>query len=295
MPQAGGDAAEWGGDAAPGGGDTGSRRRAGDTRRQAGTVNGPAGPDVAAYAVGQVRVVRTFRLGRDGGLYPLYDDRPWTAGVNTAVCKRDRRHAAPDPDCRCGLYGYGHQVWTRAQPPSRSVLAVVAVWGALEVATRGVRAEQGRIEAVWLHPRVSRQLTEAMRRRYPQVHLVRERSVLLRRYPLTALEGYRQPRLTGRALHTVTAVLAVLAVLVGLIGCLPAEQLIINRSGAIVWTTAVALACLTVVVGLGMRSAAVGTAGMIGLGWMLTTSADGAAAGRPNMPMRGRRAAPSCA
>ena len=33
----------------------------------------------------------------------------------------------------------------------------------------------------------------------------------------------------------------------------------------------------TVLTGLGMRSAAVGTAGMIGLGWMLTTSSVGAA------------------
>ena len=57
-----------------------------------------------------------------------------------------------------------------------------------------------------------------------------------------------------------------LAGLVGLIACLPAEQLITSRVGALVWTTAAALACLTVLTGLGMRSAAVGTAGMIGLG-----------------------------
>jgi hypothetical protein len=114
-----------------------------------------------------------------------------------------------------------------------------------------------------------------MRLRYPQVPVVREQAMLLRRYPLTVLEGYQRPRLTGRALHAVTVVLAALVVQ---IGCLPAEQLITSRPGALVWTTAVALACLTVLAGLGMRSAAVGTAGMIGLGWMLTTSADGAAA-----------------
>lgn len=140
-------------------------------------------PDAAGcggFGVGEVRAIRTFRLGRDGGLYSLYDDRAWTPGVNTAWCKRDRRHAAPEPDCR-GFYAYGHQVWTRAQPPSRSVLAVVAVWGALEVATRGVRAEHARIEAVWLHRRVGDELVEAVRGRYPQVQVVRERPALLRR------------------------------------------------------------------------------------------------------------------
>ncbi len=241
-------------------------------------MNGPAGADVTGFGVGEVRAVRTFRLGRDGGLYPLYDDRAWTAGVNTAWCKRDARHAAPEPDCRCGLYAYGHQVWCRAQPPSRSVLAVVAVSGAVEVATRGVRAEYGRIEAVWLHRRVSDELCEAVRVRYPRVPVVRDREALLRRFPLTVLEGYRAPRLTGRTLQRVMWLLGALAGLVLLIGCLPAEQLITSRFGALVWTAAVAVTCLAVVTGLGMRSAAVGTAAVVGLGWMLTTTAQGAAA-----------------
>lgn len=69
-----------------------------------------------------------------------------------------------------------------------------------------------------------------------------------------------------------------LAGLVVLIGCLPADRLITDRPGALVWTAAVALTCLTAVTGLAMRSAAVGTAGVVGLGWMLTTTADGAEA-----------------
>lgn len=75
----------------------------------------------------------------------------------------------------------------------------------------------------------------------------------------------------------VSRLLAVLAALVLLVGCLPAAQFIVNAPGAIVWTTAVAVVCMTLVAGLGMRSPAVAAAGMVGLGWMLTTTGDGVA------------------
>lgn len=230
-----------------------------------------------AFAVGEVRAIRTFRLGRDGGLYPLYEDRAWSPGGNTAACKRGREHADPDSDCRCGFYAYGDLTWTVAQPPAARVLAVVALWGSLEVATRGVRAKHGRLQAVWLHRRVPDHLARAVRARYPDVEVLRDRDALVQRHPLTALEGYRGPRLAGHARRVVSRLLAVLAALVLLVGCLPAAQFIVNAPGAIIWRTAVAVVCMTLVAGLGMRSPAVAAAGMVGLGWMLFTTGDGVA------------------
>ena len=215
--------------------------------------------------------------GCDGAPYPLYTDRAWQPGSNTAACKRGREHAAPASDCRCGFYAYGDPTWTVAQPPAVRVLAVVAPWGTLEVATRGVRAEHGRLQAVWLHRRVPAHLVDAVRARYPDVEVLRDRDALLQRHPLTALEGYRGPRLAGHARHVVSRLLAVLAALVVLVGCLPADELIVNAPGAVLWTTAVAVVCMTLVAGLGMRSPAVAAAGMVGLGWMLTTTGDGTA------------------
>lgn len=237
-------------------------------------MRGPVEPD--AFAVGEVRAIRTFRLGRDGGLYPLYEDRAWASGANTAACKRGREHVAPDPDCRCGFYAYGDLAWTVAQPPAARVLAVVALWGSLEVATRGVRAEHGRVQAVWLHRRVPDHLARAVQARYPDVEVLRDRDALLQRHPLTALEGYRGPRLAGHRRQVASRLLAAVAPLVLLVGCLPADQLIVNASGAIVWTAAVAVVYMTLVAGLAMRSPAVAAAGMVGLGWMLTTTGNGA-------------------
>ena len=239
-------------------------------------MRGTAEPE--AFAVGEVRAVRTFRLGRDGGLYPLYEDRAWQPGSNTAGCKRGREHAAPDPDCRCGFYAYGDPIWTVAQPPAARVLAVVALWGALEVATRGVRAEHGRLQALWLHRRVPDHLVEAVRARYPDVEVLRDRDALLQRHRLTALEGYRSPRLAGHPRQVVSRLLTVLATLVVLTGCLPADQLIVNAAGAVLWTAAVAVVCITLIAGLAMRSPAVAAAGMVGLGWMLTSTGNSSAA-----------------
>ncbi len=106
----------------PGGGERGGPASA---RRTA-----EAGP--IEFAVGAVRAVPTFRLGRDGQLFPLYDDPPWRKGANTALCRRGDAHATPAPGCRCGFYAYGDLAWVGAQPPSRSALAVVALWGEID-------------------------------------------------------------------------------------------------------------------------------------------------------------------
>ena len=130
-------------------------------------MTGPEPLVADEYVVGEVRALRTFRLGPDGRLFPLYDDRPWLPGKTRATCRRGHDHPAPARDCRCGYYAHGDLAWVGAQPPSRSVLAAVALWGQIEVASRGVRAASGRVEAPGCTP-ASTPGSSSDRRRLPR-------------------------------------------------------------------------------------------------------------------------------
>src|SRR5664279_5248315 len=152
---------------------------------------------VEPLGVGAVRAVRTFRIGHDGGLYPVNTATVWAPGWNVAACARGRAHTPPDPDCRCGFYVYFHPEYTLDQPPARQVLAVVEVRGVMEIGTRGARVPQARIVGLWLGPKVSDDLAAAVAARYRDVRLFRDRDELLRRVPLTPVEGTRGPRLSA--------------------------------------------------------------------------------------------------
>lgn len=69
---------------------------------------------VEPLGVGVVRAIRTFRIGHDGGLYPVNTATTWTLGWNVATCARGRAHTPPDPDCRCGFYVYFHPEYNLA-------------------------------------------------------------------------------------------------------------------------------------------------------------------------------------
>ncbi len=114
-----------------------------------------AGNDADLIGVGAVRMVRTFRNGPGGQLYPVNSAAAWSDGWNTATCNRGHRHRPPDADCRCGFYLYCDPAYVLAQPPGRQVIAVVAVNGMMEAGTRGARVERARVEAIWLGRRVS--------------------------------------------------------------------------------------------------------------------------------------------
>src|SRR5690349_4179321 len=94
--------------------------------------------------VGESRALRSLRIGRGGGLHPLFSDTPWGAGTNTAVCLREPPvwHDGPDRDCTCGLQAYGSGEATAEYPHGRHVLAVVACWGRVIAGTRGLRTER---------------------------------------------------------------------------------------------------------------------------------------------------------
>lgn len=53
--------------------------------------------DVPVFGVGDVRMVRTFRVGVRGGLLPLNSAVAWRDGWNTATCSRGHPHASPAP------------------------------------------------------------------------------------------------------------------------------------------------------------------------------------------------------
>lgn len=157
------------------------------------------GPDRIApdLRVGEIRALRTFRLGSDGSLLPIaYGGTPWSDEANTASCGRGS-HTPAAPECTCGFYAYGtRRSASRSQPAyAGQVLAVIACWGRVVPGTLGLRAQHARIEALWVSPRVPAEQAAMVRRRYPSVAFYASRRGMLRRHRLTHLDCYRRPPL----------------------------------------------------------------------------------------------------
>lgn len=132
--------------------------------------------EVEAVGVGDVRMVRTFRIGPAGQLYPVNSIDAWADGWNTAAC--GRVITPPGPNCRCGFYLYSDATYALAQPTARQVMAVVATHGAMEIGSRGARASRARVAALWLGPRVSDQLAQAVSERHPTVTVFCDRTAM---------------------------------------------------------------------------------------------------------------------
>ena len=186
-------------------------------------------------------MVRTFRIGADGGLYPVNSAAAWSAGWNTAVCLRHPAHHAPDAQCRCGFYAYSHPAYVREQPPARNVLAVVAAHGTMETGTRGARVERARIEALWFGPRVSDIDAAAVHDRYPTTSIHRDRDEMDAAHPLTQLEYFRPPRVGEAARERLRHAMWTYLGVVIAIGCIPASWVLSTVTGAIVWRTLIML------------------------------------------------------
>jgi hypothetical protein len=185
--------------------------------------------------VGQIRALRTFRIGPDGALYPLCSKERWHDGSNTARCLRTHSppHRSPAPDCTCGFYAYGAEQSAGDYPHSRHVLGVVACWGRIIAGTRGLRAEHCRIEALWLSAAVPAALVERVIRKHPSVVVHRDRSRMVTDHPPTELDCYERPargsgRLAGRLWWVAAMAAAVLSML-------PVDRLGGGRSAALLW------------------------------------------------------------
>lgn len=189
--------------------------------------------------VGEVRAIRTFRIGPDGRLYALFADTPWVSGTNTAHCRVTRAvpggktHDAPEPGCTCGFYAYADEPPRAEQPYARHVLAVVSCWGRIVAGTRGVRAEHARIDAIWMSDHVPPVLAGHVAERYPSVAIHQDKVAMLAEHTLTRLDCY-QPigarpgtgtRLTGAAL-----LLAALTLV-----CLPANWIWRDHEARLLW------------------------------------------------------------
>ncbi len=159
--------------------------------------------------VGEIRALRTFRIGPGGVLYPLFHDGPWHDGANTAICKLataegadperfDEYHVAPEPTCTCGYYAYANAENTTEQAHARHVLAVISCWGKVIAGTRGVRAQHARIEALWMSDVVPADLAKSVVEQYPSTAIYREQSSMLAEYPPTALDCYEPRRHRSR-------------------------------------------------------------------------------------------------
>jgi hypothetical protein len=75
--------------------------------------------------------------------------RPATTTAGRAVARQQRlpQHAAPHPDCSCGIYAY-HE--PDAELLDEPIVGIVEAWGKLCVHARGFRAEHVRVVALAL-------------------------------------------------------------------------------------------------------------------------------------------------
>lgn len=188
--------------------------------------------------VGEIRALRTFRIGPGGALYPLFSNHPWTDGENTARCMAVGRsgsspHAAPEPGCTCGFYAYASEGSAGEYPNARHVLAVVACWGRVIAGTRGIRAEHARVEAIWMSSTVPPDLANQVRTRYPATSVYADRASMLAEHPPTDLDCYEEPAPTERRWRRVGLwAVTVIALVTGL---LPAQWLGSSTNARIVW------------------------------------------------------------
>jgi hypothetical protein len=207
--------------------------------------------------VGEIRAVRSFRVGPDGTLYPLFSDQAWVDGTNTARCRvtpDDPDHGAPDPECTCGFYAYASARAADEYPHARHVLAVVACWGRVIAGSRGIRAEKARIEAIWMSPKVPEYLRRAVTARYSSAVVESDVDQLLADHPPSELSCYDpQPPREPRARQIATR----LAVGVALFsGVLPQQWLGGTRSAYLLWSAEViALVTAAVIIRLRHRDA----------------------------------------
>ncbi len=217
-------------------------------------------------------MMRTFRVGDDGGLYPVNSASPWAEGWNSATCLRTPEHHPPEAQCRCGFYAYSDAAYVREQPPARQVLAVVATHGTMEAGTRGARVEQARVEALWFGERVSEQAAAAVHRRYPSVAIYRDRAALDAAHPLTQLEYFRPPRVGEAARKRLRVAMWTFLAVVTAVGCFPSARVVSTLPGAIVWLTLLAGGMAIVLTGIGQRSSVLTVQGVGAVGWLVTAN-----------------------
>jgi hypothetical protein len=129
------------------------------------------GPDLIEPIVG-FRNWRIFRTGPGAGeLSSPYLPVVWSEPVVRAECRRWRTpedllrepHAAPHPDCACGIRAYEAPQTHFSQVDYRAVSGIVTLWGRIEIDRGDMRAELARVEALGVYRRWSRRQQDSVR------------------------------------------------------------------------------------------------------------------------------------
>lgn len=173
-----------------------------------------------ALVPGELRGYRQLRLARDG-LRPTVHAGlgPWDGELERAVCGVGGEHAAPAPDCGCGLYGWYHPSELSGAPGE--VSAVIAAQGRTVLGDRGFRAARARIEAVtlgpwvWTDPVAAVRARRMLRVRYPRTRVYSSSRRMLRDHPWSDLRelGVAPRPASARRYRRAAAVLWVAGVL----------------------------------------------------------------------------------
>jgi hypothetical protein len=204
--------------------------------------------DSEAQVAGDVYVVRSFRVGPDGGLCAVTRPETWGPGWNYARCDRGGDHPAPHAGCTCGLYAYSDLGYAAEQPTARTCVAVIATNGAIMAGARGVRMGRARIAAVWLSAAVDETLRVRVAACYPEAAVFKDKAAMFAEFPTSELPGFSSPRASRVWRRAGHAGLGGLVMVAAGLGLLPAG-LVGAHPGLRVVIVGVTLACVAVTIG----------------------------------------------
>jgi hypothetical protein len=195
--------------------------------------------------IGEIRAVRTFRIGPRGVLYPLFSDLGWAVGTNTARCNlaaqvhpwhvdalEPEDHQVPEPDCSCGYYAYASEFAASEYPNAQHVLAVVSCWGRVIAGTRGIRAQHARLEAIWMSMTVPPELAAEVTARYEDASVYSDRQLMLTEHPPTVVDCYELDGPERAARRRVVRAAGVAGLALGLV---PSARLTSNLDLLVAW------------------------------------------------------------
>lgn len=146
-------------------------------------MHAPGGDGAGLLVPAALRGYRLF-VAREGRLWPTVHtgSGPWSVTRERAVCAARKGHAAPGPDCGCGLYGWYHPRDARAS--SGFVLAVIRATGGVVLGEHGFRAQDAEVEAVVVpHLGSDGRTAAALAQAYPQARVYRSRRRMLQDHP----------------------------------------------------------------------------------------------------------------